>query len=124
MIANPAACGEGISLHKACHHAIYLDRTFNAAHYLQSVDRIHRLGLSQDEVTRIDILEAKDTIDSRVANRLKAKIDSMSLILNDPGLAALAYDPLDVVEEFPAGIQPEDVEQIMDHLVRDDAEQQ
>jgi len=22
MIANPAACGEGISLHKACHHAI------------------------------------------------------------------------------------------------------
>src|SRR5262249_16226093 len=44
MIANPAACGEGISLHTACHHAIYVDRAFNAAHYLQSVDRIHRLG--------------------------------------------------------------------------------
>jgi SNF2 domain-containing protein/helicase-like protein len=124
MIANPAACGEGISLHKACHHAIYLDRTFNAAHYLQSVDRIHRLGLAQDVITRIHILEASDTIDSRVATRLKAKIDSMSLILNDPGLAALAYDPLDVVEQFPAGIEPEDVEQIIEHLIHKDTEQQ
>jgi SNF2 family DNA or RNA helicase len=117
MIANPAACGEGISLHRACHHAIYLDRTFNAAHYLQSIDRIHRLGLSPEVETRVEILEARGTIDSRVAKRLKAKIDSMSQILNDPGLAALAYDPLDVIEEFPAGIQPEDVEEIVEHLV-------
>lgn len=122
MIANPAACGEGISLHRACHHAIYLDRTFNAAHYLQSIDRIHRLGLSPEVETRVEILEARGTIDSRVAKRLKAKIDSMSQILNDPGLAALAYDPLDVVEEFPAGIQPEDVEEIVDHLVAGEKE--
>lgn len=124
MIANPAACGEGISLHRACHHAIYLDRTFNAAHYLQSIDRIHRLGLSPEVETRVEILEARGTIDSRVARRLKAKIDSMSQILNDPGLAALAYDPLDVVEEFPAGIQPEDVEEIVDHLVAGERDQE
>ena len=37
--------------------------------------------------------------------------------MNDPGLAALAYDPADVVEEFPAGIQPEDIEEIVDHIV-------
>lgn len=122
MIANPAACGEGISLHRACHHAIYVDRTFNAAHYLQSIDRIHRLGLADGITTRIDIIEARDTIDSRVASRLKAKIDAMSVILNDPGLASLAYDPLDVVEEFPAGIQPEDVEQIVDHIIHGDGE--
>jgi len=120
LIANPAACGEGISLHKACHYAIYVDRTFNAAHFLQSVDRIHRLGLAEDVITRVEILEARSTIDSRVATRLKAKIDSMSLILNDPGLAALAYDPLDVVEDFPAGIQAEDVEEILDHIVEGD----
>jgi SNF2 family DNA or RNA helicase len=120
LIANPAACGEGISLHKACHHAIYVDRTFNAAHFLQSIDRIHRLGLAENVITRVEILEARSTIDSRVANRLKAKIDSMSLILNDPGLAALAYDPLDVVEDFPAGIQPEDIEEILDHIVEGD----
>lgn len=124
MIANPAACGEGISLHRACHHAIYLDRTFNAAHYLQSIDRIHRLGLSPNVETRVEILEARGTIDSRVARRLKVKIDSMSQILNDPGLAALAYDPLDVVEEYPAGIQPEDVEEIVDHLVSGEGDQE
>jgi len=119
MIANPAACGEGISLHKACHHAVYLDRTFNAAHYLQSIDRIHRLGLPEDIVTKVEILEAKWTIDARVARRLKAKIDSMSRILNDPGLEALAYDPEDILEEFPAGIQAEDVEETVDHLVHE-----
>ena len=40
MVANPAAAGEGISLHTVCHHAIYLDRSFNAAQSLQSEDRI------------------------------------------------------------------------------------
>jgi SNF2 family DNA or RNA helicase len=57
MVANPAAASEGVSLHKICHHAIYLDRTFNAAHYLQSEDRIHRLGLSPNEQTNIEIVE-------------------------------------------------------------------
>ena len=31
LVANPAACSEGISLHKVCQYAIYLDRSFNAA---------------------------------------------------------------------------------------------
>jgi SNF2 family DNA or RNA helicase len=119
MIANPAAAGEGISLHLACHHAIYVDRSFNAAHYLQSVDRIHRLGLSAGTVTRVEILEANGTIDQRVAQRLARKIEAMSKILNDPGLAALAYDPDDVQEDFDGGVEPEDIEEILDHLMDD-----
>lgn len=43
LVANPAAASEGISLHKVCQNAIYIDRSFNAAQYLQSEDRIHRL---------------------------------------------------------------------------------
>ena len=35
MAANPAAAGEGISLHEVCHHAIYLDRTFHATQFMQ-----------------------------------------------------------------------------------------
>ncbi len=120
MIANPAACGESISLHRACHYAIYLDRTFNAAHYMQSVDRIHRLGLPDDQLTRVDILEAKDTIDARVFARLGVKIEAMSRVLNDPGLGALAYDPEDVVQEFPAGVEPQDLDEIIDHLSEED----
>lgn len=115
MIANPAAAGEGISLHRACHHALYLDRNFNAAHYLQSLDRIHRLGLQGVE-PEVRIVVARDTIDARVEDRLHKKIIAMSQVLNDHGLAALAYDPLDIGEDLPAGIEPEDVEEILDHL--------
>lgn len=122
MIANPAACGEAISLHQACHYAIYVDRTFNAAHYLQSIDRIHRLGLAAAQVTTVEVLEAEWTIDGRVARRLKTKIKAMSQILDDPGLRALAYDPEDIVEEFPAGLEPQDVEEVVDHLNRGEQE--
>jgi len=115
MIANPAAAGEGISLHRACHHALYLDRNFNAAHYLQSLDRIHRLGLRGVE-PEVRIVVARETIDARVEDRLHKKIIAMSRVLNDHGLAALAYDPLDIGEGLPAGIEPEDVEEILDHL--------
>lgn len=116
LVANPAACGEGISLHKVCHYALYLDRTFNAAHYLQSVDRIHRLGLPQNIDTEIEILEAYDTIDFIVDNRLKAKIQSMGEVLDDPDLRALAYDPEDIIEELPGGIDKTDLLDIQKHL--------
>lgn len=123
MIANPAAAGEGISLHRACHHAIYLDRSFNAAHFLQSVDRIHRLGLPAGTVTRVEVLEARGTIDQRVTQRLGKKMEVMGRILDDPGLASLAYDPADIEEEFDAGIEPEDVEEILDHLTGEPEEE-
>ena len=44
LVANPAAA-EGISLHHSSQKSIYIDRTFNAGHYLQSRYRIHRIGL-------------------------------------------------------------------------------
>ena len=66
LVANPAACSEGISLHKVCQYAIYLDRSFNAAHYMQSEDRIHRLGLSPDAKPQIEFVECEDSIDQVV----------------------------------------------------------
>ena len=114
MIANPAAAGEGISLHRTCQYAIYVDRTFNAAHFMQSVDRIHRLG--SDRPSRVDVLQATGTIDVRIQQRLATKIIAMSQILNDEGLRALAYDPEDVAEEFEGGIDIDDIDEIVDHL--------
>lgn len=114
MIANPAAAGEGISLHRTCQYAIYVDRTFNAAHFMQSVDRIHRLG--SDRPSRVDVLQATGTIDVRIQQRLASKIIAMSQILNDEGLRALAYDPEDVDEEFEGGIDLNDIDEIVDHL--------
>ena len=94
MVLNPAAASEAISLHKVCHHAIYVDRSFNAAHYLQSEDRIHRLGLKPDEVPTIEIVECRGTIDEVVNQRLTIKVATMADALNDTSLnvEAIPYD--------------------------------
>jgi hypothetical protein len=86
LVANPAACGESISLHDCCHHAIYIDRTYNAAHYLQSLDRIHRLGLKNNQITKTEILVSPNTIDDSIERRLSLKTRLMSRILSDPHL--------------------------------------
>ena len=51
LIANPHAVGESISLHKACHNALYFEQGFNAGVYMQSKDRIHRVGLEMSDET-------------------------------------------------------------------------
>lgn len=85
LIANPAACGESISLHTACTTAIYLDRTYDCARYLQSVDRIHRLGLRPDDHVEVHILQARSdgqpTVDDLVQASLLAKQMRMEQLL-------------------------------------------
>ncbi len=83
LIANPAACAESISLHRVCHHAVYLDRTFNCAHYMQSLDRIHRLGLESGQRTHYYLIRAQNTIDEVIDNRLKQKMLNMEHVLED-----------------------------------------
>lgn len=73
IIANPFAVSESISLHKACHNAIYMERSFNAAHFIQSKDRIHRYGLTQDVKTNYYYLLSEDSIDSTIHQRLEEK---------------------------------------------------
>jgi len=92
LVANPAAASEGISLHKVCQYAIYVDRSFNAAHYLQSEDRIHRLGLRNDQIPIVEIVECDNTIDQLIAQRLEIKVDAMSKALNDSALNICALD--------------------------------
>jgi SNF2 family DNA or RNA helicase len=83
LLANPAACAESISLHDVCHHAIYLDRTFNCSHYMQSLDRIHRIGLKADQNTYYYLMFAENTIDNIVNNRLREKMENMGHVLED-----------------------------------------
>lgn len=116
LVANPAACAEGISLHTVCHHAIYIDRNYNAAQYLQSEDRIHRLGLSDDVITTIEILYSPDTVDESVRRRLENKVGLMAKVLNDHSLNIEPFDPdLDA-----DGITQEDANDYLKHLKRDD----
>lgn len=120
IIANPQACGEGISLHKVCHYAIYLDRSFNAAHYLQSIDRIHRLGLDYNIDTNIEILISKNSIDEILISRLSEKILAMGEILNDKYLKTLAYDPSDISISDDDGIDFNDIVAIKNHILSND----
>lgn len=73
IIANPFAVSESISLHKVCHNAIYMERSFNAAHFIQSKDRIHRYGLKPGIETNYYYLLSEDSIDSVINDRLIAK---------------------------------------------------
>jgi len=114
LVANPAAASEGVSLHRVCHHAIYLDRTFNAAHYLQSEDRIHRFGLSPDQATNIEIVECAGTVDETVRLRLGFKIEQMAIALDD---SSLKPDPIPI---DPADFEAEDLEEYVTGLAQDD----
>jgi len=122
MIANPAAASEGVSLHKVCHHAIYLDRTFNAAHYLQSEDRIHRLGLEPHEDTFIEIVQCEETVDETVQGRLNVKIERMAQALEDSSLVVdpIALDPSDIedFDDYSVGLGEGDIEALLGDLER------
>jgi hypothetical protein len=122
LLTNPQTLGEGISLHHECHEAIYVDRTYNAALYLQSLDRIHRLGLSADQVTKIFILSSKGTIDFRVGQRLNAKIERLSDVMNDSGLVRASV-PSDLDSQTLmelVGLDKLDMSDLYSHLATDE----
>lgn len=112
LVANPAACAEGISLHTVCHHAIYLDRNYNAAQFLQSMDRIHRLGLPKGIITTVEIVHTPNSIDDLVDLRLTDKVRRMSEVLEDPSLNVEAV----TVELDEDGFDEEDAKQLLKHL--------
>lgn len=119
LLSNPATLGEGISLHRECHDAVYVDRDFAAGKYLQSLDRIHRLGLPPDVETRITVLVSERTIDEVVAQRLQTKLDFMGRILDDPAVQRLA--DLDDEPAIGGGIDNDDLQAILGYLRADPA---
>ncbi|MEV4802400.1 DEAD/DEAH box helicase [Nonomuraea sp. NPDC049421] len=114
LLSNPATLGEGISLHHECHDAVYVDRDFAAGRFLQSLDRIHRLGLPPDTETRVTVLASEGTIDELVEQRLADKLLFMGSILDDPAVRELA----DLYEEpaIGGGLDKLDLQVLMGHL--------
>ncbi|PKM55692.1 MAG: helicase SNF2 [Firmicutes bacterium HGW-Firmicutes-5] len=82
VIANPHAVGESISIHKVCHNALYLERTFNATHFLQSKDRIHRYGLEENDEIRYYYLFSRESIDEVIHERLLVKKKMMEDVID------------------------------------------
>ncbi|MEV6873977.1 DEAD/DEAH box helicase [Amycolatopsis sp. NPDC051128] len=116
LLANPAAMSEGVSLHLDCHDAIYLDRTFNAGQYLQSIDRIHRLGLPDDVETRLTFLVTASTIDEVVDERIVIKARALSDMLDDPDLVTMALPGEDEDEYGVVLDEVGDVTAVLAHL--------
>ena len=83
VVANPFSVAESISLHKGCHNAIYLERDYNVANFLQSKDRIHRVGLPKEVVTQYYYLISDDSIDSVIDNKLAIKVKRMNKIIDN-----------------------------------------
>lgn len=121
MIANPAAAGEGISLHKICHDALYLDRSYVTTHYIQSIDRIHRLGLAPGVETNIYIYRTLaplglGCIDHSVSHRLRQKLRALQILLDDPDLHEIAYDEENSEDPIAWDISPDDVRDLIEVL--------
>jgi len=86
IIANPFAVAESISLHKCCHNAIYFERNFNASNFLQSKDRIHRVGLGRNDKINYYYIIAIGSIDETINQRLIEKEKNMLRIIESKGI--------------------------------------
>lgn len=80
FIGNPAAAGAGLTLHRA-RHAVYESMSNQAAHYLQSLDRIHRRG--QTRPVEYHVLLAVDTVEVAEYERLLSKEAAAQELLGD-----------------------------------------
>lgn len=80
FVANPAAGGEGLTLH-AAQTVVYYSNSFKLTERLQSEDRAHRIG-QRHPVHYIDLV-AEDTIDERIVEVLRAKRTIASAITGD-----------------------------------------
>ena len=86
LVASPSTLAESISLHKACQNAVYINRNFNAAEFIQSKDRIHRIGMPKNSNAKYFYLINQSSIDETINDRLKTKENRMLNILDSKEL--------------------------------------
>lgn len=80
LVANPAAAGAGLTLH-AARYAVYESISNQAAHFLQSLDRLHRRG--QDRDVRYVVLLADATLEEDAFDLLRQKERAAQQLLGD-----------------------------------------
>lgn len=105
VIANAAAVGESISLHKntkgekVCSNAVYLERNFNCAQYLQSRDRIHRVGIGNDVDVKYHFFDTPGTLDKHLDESLKRKSRIMEEFIESEPIPLILLEDSDVMKE-------------------------
>ena len=91
FVGNPAAAGAGLTLHSA-RFAIYESMSNQSAHYLQSLDRIHRRG--QTRTVEYYVLLCEKTIDVIEYERLMSKERSAQELLGDSTTPVLTRESM------------------------------
>lgn len=113
LIANPAACSESVSLHMACHDAIYLERTFNCGQFLQSMDRIHRVGMPGKIHPFYHIPIMQCAIEQVVDRKLRRRQQVLYRLLDDD-MPVLGYE-----DESFLSDREDDLEEIFRELLEE-----
>ncbi|WP_240624907.1 DEAD/DEAH box helicase [Staphylococcus debuckii] len=103
LITNPHTLAESVSLHQTCHDAIYFEYSYNLVHLLQSKDRIHRLGLKENDYTQYYYLQqfypmqqGDYSLGERVYNRLSDKEQLMLDAIDNHELEILPTEDEDL----------------------------
>lgn len=112
LITNPHTLAESVSLHHICHDAIYFEYSYNLVHLLQSKDRIHRLGLPDEQYTQYYFLQTfyqnideKWSLDRNIYGRLKEKEQTMADAI-DKGVLAPGFTDAQDIEIVFRGLFP------------------
>ena len=81
---------------------------------MQSMDRIHRLGMKQDTKVVYHCIIANKTIDEKIDERLWQKFTDMNHALNDPWPGVLDYDGSR--NDIPKDEANKDYKSLVEHL--------
>ncbi len=110
LITNPHTLAESVSLHSVCHDTIYFEYSYNLVHLLQSKDRIHRLGLKDNEYTQHRFLKvrltnmndpsASKSLDDEIYQRLAYKEDVMNQAIESGTLEITGLSSEDDIKEI------------------------
>lgn len=107
LLTNPHTLAESVSLHQVCHDAIYFEYSYNLVHLLQSKDRIHRLGLPENQYTQYYFAqlfyqtdEGAWSMEKAVYDRLKEKERIMLDAIDHHVLESMPTDDEDLEAIF------------------------
>lgn len=90
FVGNPATAGYGLTLTEA-NLVVYYANDFNLETRIQSEDRAHRIG-QKNNVTYIDLI-SEGTIDEKIVEALRAKIDIGAKVLGEQAREWLTLTP-------------------------------
>ncbi|MGL6167319.1 MAG: SNF2-related protein [Fusobacteriaceae bacterium] len=104
LLTNPHTLAESVSLHHTCHDAIYFEYSYNLVHLLQSKDRIHRLGLLENQYTQYYFMQNNFTksdddffnLDKKIYERLIEKEKIMINAIENDILEKVTTDREDI----------------------------